>query len=131
MDFIRDMFRTQVQETEDVEEVSQSILNTAMDESGWGRMPKVVRESTPTTGVLPRNISAIDKELDYWLRSVPKGTHTDIDILDFWKNKESELPLLAKVAKKILRHTDYLGEFRETVLCSRQCHHKCKNLIKH
>ncbi len=56
--------------------------------------------STPTTRVLPRNISAIDKELDYWLRSVPKGTHTDIDILDFWKNKESELPLLAKVAKK-------------------------------
>ncbi len=36
MDFIRDMFRTQVHETEDVEEVSQSILNTAMDESGWG-----------------------------------------------------------------------------------------------
>ena len=100
MDFIRDMFRTQVHETEDVEEVSQSILNTAMDESGWGRMPKVVRESTPTTRVLPRDISAIDKELDYWLRSVPKGTSTDIDILDFWKNKESELPLLAKVAKK-------------------------------
>jgi hAT family C-terminal dimerisation region len=101
IDFIREMFRTQVQETEDVqEEVSQSILNTAMDESGWGRMPKVVRESTPTPRVLACDISDIDKELDHWLRSVPKAERTDLDILDYCKSKETDLPLLAKVAKK-------------------------------
>ncbi len=100
--FIREMFRTQVPETEDLEEeaTSQSILNTAMDESGWGRMPKVVRESTPARSVLARDISAIDKELDQWLRSVPKADKTDLDILDYWKSKETDLPLLAKVAKK-------------------------------
>jgi hAT family C-terminal dimerisation region len=100
--FIREMFRTQVPETEDLEEeaTSQSILNTAMDESGWGRMPKVVRESTPAPSVLARDISAIDKELDQWLRSVPKADKTDLDILDYWKSKETDLPLLAKVAKK-------------------------------
>jgi hypothetical protein len=101
IDFIREMFLTQVQETEDVqEEVSQSILNTAMDESGWGQMPKVVSESTPMPRVLARNISDIDKELDHWLRSVPKADRTDLDILDYWKSKETDLPLLAQVAKK-------------------------------
>jgi hypothetical protein len=89
-----------VQETEDVqEEVSQSILNTAMDESGWGRMPKVVSESTPTPRVLAHDISDIDKELDRWLRS-DKADRTDLDILDYWKSKETDFPLLAQVAKK-------------------------------
>jgi len=101
IDFIREMFRTQVQETEDVqEEVSQSILNTAMDESGWGRMPKVVSAATPTPRVLAHDISDIDKELDHWLRSVPKSDRTDLDILEYWKSKETDLPLLAQVAKK-------------------------------
>jgi hypothetical protein len=100
IDFIREMFRTQVQETEDVqEEVSQSILNTAMDESGWGRMPKVVSESTPTPRVLAHDISDIDKELDRWLRS-DRADRTDLDILDYWKSKETDFPLLARVAKK-------------------------------
>jgi hypothetical protein len=100
IDFIREMFRTQVQETEDVqEEVSQSILNTAMDESGWGRMPKVVSESTPTPRVLAHDISDIDKELDHWLRS-DRADRTDLDILDYWKSKETDFPLLARVAKK-------------------------------
>jgi hypothetical protein len=52
IDFIKDMFCTEVVETEELEEErSQSILNMAMDESGWGRMPNVVTEATRTVNV--------------------------------------------------------------------------------
>jgi hypothetical protein len=62
-------------------------------------MPKVVSESTPTPRVLAHDISDIDKELDRWLRS-DRADRTDLDILDYWKSKETDFPLLARVAKK-------------------------------
>ena len=100
--FIKDMFRTEVPETENLDEAtSQSILNMAMDESGWGRMPIVVTQATPTVSAQVQNISPIEAELQQWLKTTaPPTTRTDCDILEFWRDKEQDFPLLAKVARK-------------------------------
>jgi hAT family C-terminal dimerisation region len=96
---IKDIFRTQVQETEEMEVDSPSFLNEGMDESAWAKVPSFVSEPTRYTP-LPRDVSPIEQELDTWLKRTPRTTTTDIDILAYWKEKEKDLPLLAKVARK-------------------------------
>jgi len=52
--------------------------------------------------VLPEaegRLTPIEKEIDTYLTVLPKSTRVDLDILDYWKNQEKLLPLLAKVAR--------------------------------
>ncbi len=41
----------------------------------------------------------IEKELDTWLNVIQLTTHTDIDTISYWKDKDKFLRLLAKVTK--------------------------------
>ena len=96
IEFIKDIFKTQVEETP-MEVDSPSILNMALDESDWAKMPSFVTEA-PAPYLAARQLDPIEIELEAWSK-VPAGHHTDIDILDFWRDHEKSFPLLARVAR--------------------------------
>ena len=82
MKFIKDIFREQVLETEDMQVDSPSFLNEAMDESTWVQVPAFVTQPTQYHA-LPRDVLPIEKELDNWLKRMPLGKYTDIDIVAY------------------------------------------------
>jgi hAT family C-terminal dimerisation region len=100
IEYIKDICTIQVPETEDMEVDSPSFLNTAMNESDWGKMPSFVTQPTPRYQSSVRAKSPIEKELDKWFEQ-ELTNHTDIDILAYWQENEKTFPLLSKVARRI------------------------------
>jgi hAT family C-terminal dimerisation region len=100
IEFIKDLFRTQIPETEAMEVDSPSFLNRAMDENEWEQIPSFVEQSESRYQAMPRDVLPIEKELDTWMKFTEKSNRTDLDILGYWKEKEQSLPLLAKVARR-------------------------------
>jgi len=102
LNYIKDLFRTQVAETEVLEEDSPSILNMGLDESGWSKIPSFATQPSTSAESQPRGTSSIDKELEHWMKVMKKNFNisTDLDILEYWKTQEEQLPLLAKVARR-------------------------------
>jgi hypothetical protein len=94
--YIKDLFRSASQETQDFD--SPSMLNEAFidTERGWARTPRCLSEVLPEA---EGRLTPIEKEIDTYLTVLPKSTRVDLDILDYWKNQEKLLPLLAKVAR--------------------------------
>jgi hypothetical protein len=87
VEFIKDIYRTQVLETEDMEVDSPSMLNVAMNESAWAQVPFFAHEPSGYHAI-PRDVLPIEKELDTWLNHTPHGEpYTDIDILAYWKDQ--------------------------------------------
>ena len=87
-------------ETEDMEVDDPSVLNTAMNETAWAKLPSFAHEPSGYHA-LPRDVLPIEKELDTWLNHTSRGKpSTDIDILSYWKEQEKHMPLLGKVARK-------------------------------
>jgi hypothetical protein len=95
--YIKDLFRSASQETQDID--SPSILDDAFidTERGWARTPRCLSQVMPET---EGRLTPIEKEIDTYLTVLPKSTRVDLYILEYWKNQEQlpKLPALTAVS---------------------------------
>ena len=48
-----------------------------------------------------QGMTEIERELEIWREIVPSSKEANLDILGFWKNQETKLPMLANLARHV------------------------------